>query len=228
MTSESKKCLIVRGGWEGHTPVESTEHFAALLKQAGVEVEIAESTERYLKGDLAEFALILQCVTMSEIQKEEWAALSAAVRGGVGFAGWHGGIIDSFRQNTDYQFMVGGQWVAHPGNIIPTHQVTITDADHPITRGLADFDLPETEQYYIHYDPGVTVLCETVFSGKHGDGSLYPAGVCMPYAWTRSYGEGRIFVACWGHTFKDFQVKTASTLVLRGLCWAAGMDDLPE
>lgn len=228
MQSESKrKCLVVRGGWDGHTPVESTNLFVPLLEKAGFEVEISESTERYLGGDLADFALILQCVTMSEIQKEEWQALSEAVRGGVGFGGWHGGVIDAFRQNTDYQFMVGGQWVAHPGNVIPGYRVNVI-SDHPITRGIPSFDLKDTEQYYNHIDPGVNVLCETEFSGEYGDGSLYPAGVRMPYAWTRQYGEGRVFVACWGHTFKDFETESPLRITLRGLCWAAGLDELPE
>jgi uncharacterized protein len=222
-----RKALIVRGGWSGHTPVESTNLFVPLLEQAGFQVEVAESTTRYLGGDLPSFTLIVQCVTMSEIQKEEWKALHAAVTGGTGFAGWHGGIIDSFRANTEYQFMTGGQWVAHPGNCIPEYTVRIANPDHPVTRGIPDFGLRETEQYYIHLDPGVHVLCETTFSGEHGDASLYPAGVVMPYAWTRQYGKGRIFVACWGHTFADFADAAPRTLVLRGLCWAGGLESLP-
>jgi type 1 glutamine amidotransferase len=226
MTTPPKSCLIVRGGWDGHTPVESTDLMKPLLEQAGYTVEIAESTARYAQGDLPNLDLIVQCVTMSEIQKEEWEALRDAVRGGVGFAGWHGGIIDSFRQNTDYQWMTGGQWVAHPGNIIDGYEVVVKPG-HPITDGLSSFRLQNTEQYYIHIDPGVNVLCETVFSGKEGDTDLYPAGVRMPYAWTRMYGKGKVFVACWGHTFKDFDGDTERRLVLRGLCWAGGSDPLP-
>jgi type 1 glutamine amidotransferase len=197
-----------------------------LLETAGFAVEVAESTSRYAQGDLSTFDLIVQCVTMSEIAKEEWAALRDAVRGGVGFAGWHGGIIDSFRQNTVYQWMTGGQWVAHPGNVIEGYDVEIT-ADHPVTAGISGFHLRNTEQYYIHIDPGVNVLCETVFAGTEGDTDLYPAGVRMPYAWTRQYGQGRVFVACWGHTYADFDVPEAKTIALRGLCWAGGLDPLP-
>lgn len=227
MTSHVKRCLIVRGGWEGHTPVESTECMKPLLESSGFSVEIAESTARYARGDLDEFDLIVQCVTMSDIQKEEWEGLRDAVRGGVGFAGWHGGIIDSFRANTNYQWMTGGQWVAHPGNIIEGYEVEVKPG-HPITEGLSSFRLEDTEQYYNHVDPSVEVLCETVFSGKEGDTDLYPAGVRMPYAWVRRYGKGRIFVAAWGHTYKDFDGDTARKLVWRGLCWAGGLDPLPS
>lgn len=226
-THTPKTCLIVRGGWDGHTPAASTDLFHPLLTRAGFSVEIAEGPDRYLAGDLQSFDLIVQCVTMSEISKEGWQALQQAVRQGTGFAGWHGGIIDAYRQNTDYQFMVGGQWVAHPGNLIPGYQVNIT-ARHPITEGLSDFSLAQTEQYYVHVDPGVEVLCTTRFDGTQGDTDLYPAGVIMPYAWTRAYGKGRIFVACWGHTFADFAEETPRRLVLRGLCWAGKLDVLPQ
>lgn len=227
MNSPKKQCLMVRGGWEGHTPVESTELMKPLLEEAGFSVEIAESTARYAAGGLDGFDLIVQCVTMSEIQDGEWEALRDAVRGGVGFAGWHGGIIDSFRAKTAYQWMTGGQWVAHPGNILPGYEVEVK-AGHPITEGLPSFRLEETEQYYNHVDPGVEVLCETVFTGEEGETDLYPAGVRMPYAWVRSYGKGRVFVAAWGHTYKDFEGETARKLVLRGLCWAGGLDPLPS
>ena len=63
-------------------------------------------------------SLVVPIWTMGTITKEQEAGLLAAVKSGVGIAGWHGGMGDSFRNNTEYQWMVGGQWVAHPGNMI--------------------------------------------------------------------------------------------------------------
>jgi len=217
----SKQALVVRGGWDGHTPVESSDIFADYLKAEGYDVTVSDSLQSYTdEKRMGSVDLIVQCVTMSEISKEQWQGLDAAVRAGAGFAGWHGGVIDSFRKNTEYQFMTGGQWVAHPGNCEPTYTVNITDQDHPITQGVGDFDLPDTEQYYCHIDPGVHVLATTTFSGEHGDASLYPAGTVMPYAWTRTWGKGKVFVAAWGHTFKDFDVPEARRIVENGLKWA--------
>jgi len=217
----SKQALVVRGGWDGHTPVESSDIFADYLKAEGYDVTVSDSLQSYTdEKRMGSVDLIVQCVTMSEISKEQWQGLDAAVRAGAGFAGWHGGVIDSFRKNTEYQFMTGGQWVAHPGNCEPTYTVNITDQDHPITKGVGDFDLPDTEQYYCHIDPGVHVLATTTFSGEHGDASLYPAGTVMPYAWTRTWGKGKVFVAAWGHTFKDFDVPEARRIVENGLKWA--------
>ena len=116
--------------------------------------------------------------------------------------------------------MTGGQWVAHPGNCIPSYTVEIADSSHAITTGIEPFTLFETEQYYMHVDPGNHVLCTTTFSGEHGEQDMYSAGTVMPYAWTKPYGDGKVFIVGWGHTFKDFDVPEAKKIVQRGLLWA--------
>lgn len=212
---------MIFGGWDGHTPRESTEVFAGWLSGIGFEVEKTESLDVYLDSDaLAEADLIIQCVTMSEITAKQSAGLCDAVRAGTGFAGWHGGIIDSFRNDTGYQWLTGGQWVSHPGGCIPSYTVEIADAGHPITEGIETFTLKGTEQYYLHVDPGNHVLCSTTFTGEHGETEQYAAGTVMPYAWTRPYGKGTVFVAGWGHTYKDFDVSEALEIVQRGMLWA--------
>jgi type 1 glutamine amidotransferase len=142
--------------------------------------------------------------------------LQAAVRGGVGLAGWHGGMADAFRDNTDYQFMVGGQWVAHPGNIID-YRVDIGNHTHPITAGLAGFAM-HSEQYYMHVDPNNQVLATTTFDGTH---AAWTAGTVMPVAWTRQWGAGRVAYCSLGHVLKDFDVPEAREIVKRGLLWAS-------
>ncbi|MEX0745272.1 MAG: ThuA domain-containing protein [Phycisphaeraceae bacterium] len=218
----AKKALIVWGGWDGHTPKQSAEVFAPELEAAGYDVTVKDSMAPYADHDyMKSLDLIVPIWTMGKIEKEQWQGLDQAVRSGVGLAGFHGGIIDAFRDNTEYQWMTGGQWVAHPGNCIPDYRIDITDAGHEITKGLSAFDLKDTEQYYCHIDPAVHVLCTTTFSGKHGDASLYEAGAVMPYAWTKRWGDGRVFVAAWGHTHKDFDVPEAKEIVRRGMLWAS-------
>ena len=218
----SKKALVVWGGWDGHTPEPSVKVFIPWLEKQGFEVEVSTTLDAYLDVEkLKGLSLIVQCWTMGKITGDQRKNLCEAVAGGVGLVGWHGGIIDSFREDTEYQFMTGGQWVAHPGNCIPSYDVKIVDSRHEITRGIKGFTLKDTEQYYIHVDPGVNVLCTSTFSGEHGNGSQYKAGTVMPYAYTREWGNGRVFVACWGHTFKDFDVPEALEIVQRALLWAA-------
>ena len=216
-----KNALVVWGGWNGHTPKESIDVFVPLLAEKGYNVTVSDTLQSYADAELmAAQDLIVPCWTMGKIEGPQVKGLLAAVRAGAGLVGWHGGIIDSFRENTDYQWMTGGQWVAHPGGCIPTYTVEIVDREHPITRGLNDFVMTQTEQYYIHHDPAIRVLCRSVVSGEHGDKDLYQAGTVMPYAYTKSWGKGRVFVACWGHTDRDFLVPEAREIVLRAMLWA--------
>ena len=216
MTDPVRKVLMVWGGWEGHEPQRTTERFAALLRESGFEVRLSTDLDVYLDAEtLKSLSLIVQCHTMSTLSAEQERGLLAAVRGGVGFGGWHGGAGDAFRNNPEYQFMVGGQWVAHPGDIID-YSVELC-GDDPVTRGLSNFWM-HSEQYYLHVDPSNQVLATTTFSGEQ---LPWIAGTVMPVAWKRQWGEGRIYYCALGHVDSDFEVMEARELVIRGLRWAA-------
>jgi hypothetical protein len=144
----------------------------------------------------------------------------------VGLAGWHGGLADSFRNNPEYEFMVGGSWAAHPGGIID-YTVNIAKRDDPVTKGLSDFRM-HSEQYYMLVDPSVDVLATTTFSG-----AAVPSidGVVMPVVWKKLYGKGRVFNSTLGHVAADFNVPEAKDIMKRGMLWAArvaGAGDDPK
>ncbi len=212
----NRKALIVWGGWEGHTPERSAGIVREILEKHGFEVAVATSTAAFADPDLDRLNLIVPVITMSEIQKEELENLTAAVRGGVGLAGFHGTMCDSFRKETEYQFMTGGQWVSHPGNIID-YRIHITVQDDPVMQGIADFDY-RSEQYYMHCDPANQILATTIFSGEHLD---FIKGVVMPVVWKKHYGKGRVFYSALGHTADEFDVPEMKTIFERGALWAA-------
>jgi uncharacterized protein len=213
----NRKALVVWGGWEGHEPRQCAEIFAPLLEQAGFDVEVHTTLDVYTdENKMRSFDLISQIYTMSQISKEQEKGLLATIKAGTGFAGWHGGMADAFRNNTEYQFMVGGQWVAHPGNIID-YEVNIINHDDPITAGLNDFKM-HSEQYYMHVDPNNEVLATTTFSGKYAP---WIEGTVMPVVWKRRWGEGKIFYSSLGHVAKDFDVPEAREITRRGLIWAS-------
>jgi type 1 glutamine amidotransferase len=164
--------------------------------------------------------LIVPVWTMGEISADQEKGLLTAVKNGTGIAGWHGGMCDSFRKNTEYQFMTGGQWVVHPGGCIPSYTVNIVDHDDEITRGISDFTMTDTEQYYMHTDPGNQVLATTTFSGEH-EGVDWIKDCEMPVVWKRMYGKGRVFFSSLGHTYKDFEVPEVLEITKRGLLWAS-------
>ena len=209
---DKKKALMVWGGWEGHEPQQCTAVFASLLQEAGFEVQISDTLDAYL--DAPAYDLIVQTFTMSQITAEQLHGLLEAVGNGAGFGGWHGGVADAFREQVDYQFKVGGQWVAHPGNIID-YTVQITAPEDPIVAGLSDFKM-RSEQYYLHVDPSNEVLATTTFDGRIHN---WIAGTVMPVAWKRRYGKGRVFYCSLGHVAADFNVPEAREIVRRGLLW---------
>ena len=215
----SKNVLIVYGGWDGHDPKQTSHLFAGLLEAAGLNVTLSQSLDSFLDAELmGAVDLVVPVYTMSSISREQEAGLLDAVRErGVNVGGWHGGMGDAFRQNTEYQFMVGGQWVAHPGNIID-YRVNVRDSEHLITAGIGDFDM-HSEQYYMHTDPSNKVLATTTFSGEHAS---WIEGTVMPVVWTRRYGKGKVFYSSLGHVIGDFDVPEAREIVRRGLLWAAG------
>ena len=212
-----KKALMVWGGWSGHEPEQCVNIFAPLLEEAGFDVEIHTTLDVYTdEAKMRSFDLISQVYTMSTITKEQEKGLLETIKAGTGFAGWHGGMADAFRNNTEYQFMVGGQWVAHPGNIID-YEVNIINHEDPITAGLSDFKM-HSEQYYMHVDPNNEVLATTTFGGQYAP---WIEGTVMPVVWKRRWGQGKIFYSSLGHVAKDFDVPEAKEIVRRGLIWAS-------
>ncbi len=212
-----KSALIVWGGWDGHEPHLGAELAAALLEEAGYQVIVRDTLEAYAdRAVMAAVDLIVPIWTMGTIGDAALSGLLTAVREGAGIAGWHGTMGDSFRDRTEYQFMVGGQWVAHPGNTID-YTVNIIDHDDPITAGIADFPM-RSEQYYMHVDPSNHVLATTTFSGQDAP---WIAGTVMPVVWKRIYGAGRVFYSSLGHNRQDLEVPQVNEILRRGMLWAS-------
>jgi type 1 glutamine amidotransferase len=215
--AKKKKALFVWGGWEGHEPKQCVDIFAPWLAEQGFDVEISHTLDSYLDAQkMKSLDLIVQVVTMATITAEQEKGLLEAIKSGVGMAGWHGGMADAFRSNVEYEFMVGGQWVAHPGGVID-YEVNITNHEDPITKGLTDFKM-HSEQYYMQVDPINDVLATTTFTGQYAP---WIKGVAMPVVWKKMYGKGRIFYTSLGHVSADFNVPQAREIVKRGLLWAA-------
>ncbi|HEV8603865.1 MAG TPA: ThuA domain-containing protein [Tepidisphaeraceae bacterium] len=215
-----RKALILSGGWEGHQPATVSQLFKDLLQQDGFQVDLSTSLdsladEKYLHS----LSLLIPNWTMGHIEPHQLTPLLSAVESGLGLAGCHGGMCDAFRDSPDWQFLAGGQWVAHPGNDRVTYTVHITDPTHPITTAIDDFTVT-TEQYYMHIDPAIKILATTRFPTAPGPHT--PNGpVDMPVLWTKFYGKGRIFYLSLGHTPELLQQEPIPTLLSRGFLWSS-------
>ncbi|RME70653.1 MAG: ThuA domain-containing protein [Verrucomicrobia bacterium] len=212
-----RKALIIWGGWDGHRPEDGAEMMAGWLRGAGFETELSDTLDVLLDREkLAELSLIIPHWTMGTISPEQSTNLRDAVQAGVGLAGIHGGMGDAFRSDTDYNFMVGGQFVAHPDNI-KEYTVNITRPEDPIVAGIGDFTI-RSEQYYMHVDPSTEVLATTTF---HTESAPWVNGTVMPVVWKRRWGEGRVFYCSLGHAPEEFEAEAPRTIVQRGFLWAA-------
>ncbi|SDT29373.1 ThuA domain-containing protein [Microlunatus soli] len=226
-----KQALIVRGGWDGHEPVQTTDFFVPFLTEQGYQVRVEESTKIYADAEvMAGVDLVVQVVTMSTIEKDELAGLQKAVAAGTGLAGWHGGIADSYRNEADYLQLIGGQFAHHqvrdrPENLtggasnnFVRYTVDIVDdqADHPIVAGISDFEL-ETEQYWVLSDDYNDVLATTTIPARDFDNWHRP--ITCPAIWTRQWGEGTVFVCTPGHQLTVVQDPSVKTIIERGLLW---------
>lgn len=215
---KGRKVLFTFGGWDGHEPLKYRDYLGEWLKEEGAEVTFSDTLEVYTDEVLMSgIDLVIQIFTMSEISKEQEAGLLKAVQGGVGIAGWHGGLCDAFRTHVDYQFMTGGQWVAHPGGVID-YSVKITDQTDEVTAGLSDFAMT-SEQYYMHVDPNVKVLATTRFNGEVNS---WIDGCVIPVTWKKMFGKGRIFYTSVGHNLEHItKVPNAIEMLKRGIKWAS-------
>lgn len=218
---EQKNALIFQGGWDGHEPALVSARFAKLLQRNGFEVTVSDTLDILADGEgLMHYALIVPCYTMGEINHDYTMNISKAVAAGTGLAGCHGGMNDAFRNDTDWQFMTGAQWVSHPGGDGISYRVNLCRGSSPITEGLEDFDVC-SEQYYLHIDPSIEVLATTRFP-VYEDFHVTNRPVDMPVAYTKFWGKGKIFYLSLGHHDDVFEkYPTAETLMERGMLWAA-------
>ena len=224
-TLKGKNILFVYGGMKGHKPAESVDLMVPKLRAEGANVKIYNKLSVYTNEKLmSETDLIIQTWTLGKITKKQFEGLQNAVMNGTGLAGWHGGLGDAFRDNLKFQFMVGGQFLSHPGGQID-HSIKIIDNNDPITNGLEDFDLKKTEQYYMLIDPNIKVLAISEFErenyekpGKHENNIT---GSTMPVVWKKNYGKGRIFYSSIGHHLTEFKVQEVMTMQMRGFRWAS-------
>ncbi|MEG2673358.1 MAG: ThuA domain-containing protein [Ruthenibacterium sp.] len=242
-----KKAYIFYGGWDGHEPEKVSARFQKMLEKENFEV-IREASMERLEDEafLKSMDLIIPMWTQGQMEDRHCFHLSEAVMAGTGLAGCHGGMCDSFRWNIEYQFMTGSQWVSHPGNQYYHHISDLTpenlyyvqkfypnpegafETDYtvnfkkgsssPIVAGLEDFSL-RTEQYYLQLDPCVNVLATTQVEtqGPHSPNGI----VQMPIAYTKRWGEGKVFYSSLGHQDAIFDIPQASEMMRRGLLWAA-------
>lgn len=239
---KGKNILFVYGG-AIHSPKESADLFVPILKAEGAKVRVFDNFSVYEDEKLmSETDLIIQAFTdfftpvENRMNDKQFKGLQIAILKGTGFSGWHGGLGASNKVNQRYQFMVGGQFVSHPGGIT-NYKVKIIDSKDLITKDISDFLVKNSEQYYMLVDPNIKVLAVSEFMKDtyHKSDSLKLEkidyldidveneikGSVMPVVWKKYYGKGRIFYSSIGHNLSDFDIPEVMNIQMRGFRWAS-------
>lgn len=220
-----RKALIVQGGWGGHQPKEVSEVFKKMLEKNDFSVEISDTLDVFSDYEkIKDLHLIVPIWTMGKIDNEYVLNISKAIGNGTGIAGCHGGMCDSFRENTEWQFITGGQWVSHPGSDKVTYTVNIKNSSSPIVKDISDFKVT-SEQYYVHIDPCIEVLATTRFPSVNWYNSSNKE-VDVPVVWTKKWGHGRVYYNSLGHHADIFDGEEAYKLMENGFLWAAKGKDI--
>ncbi|MFO7637407.1 MAG: ThuA domain-containing protein [Clostridia bacterium] len=220
-----KRALVVWGGWMGHEPDKVADIFKDILLEQGFETEVSDTLDSLDDFEKVNaLHLLVPVWTMGEITGSQMENISRAVANGTGIAGCHGGMCDSFRSNTEWQFLTGGQWVSHPGGDQVEYMVNIRNSSSPITDGLKDFKVT-SEQYYVHVDPCIEVLASTRFPTVHWYHSSNRE-VDVPVVWTKRWGHGRVFYSSLGHVADVFRSEEPLRLMRRGFLWVSEGKDI--
>lgn len=209
---ERKRALVLYGGWEEHKP-ELSARFAVDNVLGDFDVSSSQHLACLDRAGLGDIDLLVLLWTFGEITPDQEAALISAVDGGLGLLTWHG-ASSAFLGSRAHKFLIGGQFVAHPGGADVTYPVQFLSND-PLVEGLADVTVT-SEQYYLLVDPAVKVVATTPMSTP-GSGAEV---VQMPVAWKREWGAGRVFYCSLGHTPETIDSPSVLTMLRRAAEWA--------
>ncbi|MEA2711503.1 MAG: uncharacterized protein QOF78_4104 [Phycisphaerales bacterium] len=208
------RVLLLHGGWEGHDP-DGVANFAAANFLRECEVIRSNDLSVLRADELKQFDLIVLVWTFGEINAQQESALIDAVAAGTGLVMWHGGA-SAFLTSRPHKFLVGGQFVAHPGGPAVTYDVRF-HGDDALVAGLKDFSIT-TEQYYMLIDPAVNVVASTRMKLPQ---MPWLDDLEMPVAWMREWGRGRVFYCSIGHGVEQLAHPVVTELLRRAVRWAS-------
>jgi len=221
--------LIVSGG--RHPYEESTPLLLEFLRENGHEAQISEDPSILTTPAMQEFdALVFNTRREQEITlaQEEQVALTQYVGGGKGFVCLH---ISGCRPESwpEYHDVTGGGWISGESCHPPYGQfsVNVSNSEHPCAQGISDFVTNDELYIQLGWKSGNEVFLTAeleegthVFAGR----PMLMAGGTYPMAWTRKYGNGKVFKTTLGHNGLSFQNEQFQRLVLNGVNYVTSSD----
>jgi type 1 glutamine amidotransferase len=215
---------LIFSGQNNHNWRATTPELKSILTQSGhFAVDVTENPETCDAATFSRYDVLLSNwntfgagATVKEWPQQTRDAFVNFVRNGGGFVVVHAGGA-SFLDWPDYQKIIGGTWGRNTGHG-PIHKfdVKFTNADHPITHGVAPFQTTDELWHRMELQPDETILA-TAFSALDKGGT----GKDEPVVLITQFGKGRCFNLVLGHDVNGMQSSGFQTLLLRGTQWAA-------
>jgi type 1 glutamine amidotransferase len=203
--------MILNGGWPDHNP-EGIGDFLETCIGPGYQISRASNLNVLRPDILSGVDVLVLSWTFGEITDEQTQALIDSVQGGMGLMAWHG-ATSAFLANRPYKFLLGGQFVDHPGGEHVAYRVHFSD--DPLTKGIADIDVATEQNYYL-IDPSVKIVAKTHIQSKE---KPWIYGIEVPVVWTRHWGTGKVFYCALGHTKDDIDSPSIRELIARAVRW---------
>lgn len=202
------EALLLVGGPYHDEPGAREALVEALTAAAPVRVTPTDDLSTLASPHLASHDVVIVYTTGGALTEAEARGLDAFVAGGKGLVGIHNAAT-SFKESRLFGALLGSRFVRHPpfGDV----RLTPTDHDHPITRDLIPFTVPD-ELYVLEHAPDAF---QTLATASQGD-------VTQPSVYVKSWGAGRVFYCGLGHDARCFAAPGFRALVGRGIQWAAG------
>jgi putative membrane-bound dehydrogenase-like protein len=215
--------VFIRAGVKTHGPGQHDHprflgDWTKLLTDRGCRVEGAMEFPSRAQLEATDVLVIFAADGM-KIVGEQRADFEAFLRRGGGFVVIHDGVV-SGDQHAWAKQIQGGAWVWenrqtkwYEGEV----GLYVLDQEHPITRGLSNFDWKDEIYHDLSMAPEAKVLAS----------SFHTPFVIAPQMWVyeRALEGGtqpyRAFVSIPGHEYTSFNLPHYRAVLLRGIAWAA-------
>jgi len=212
--------LITGDDVGGHPWKETSAATKEILAASGkFDVTVVETLDILGKKDeLQKFALIVYMRYNTKKEKGEptdegKANLLDFVKDGKGFVPCHLASA-SFNKWEEWNKLCGRHWVFGKSGHGPrgAFKVKIADKEHPVTKGVEEFDQDDELYAKLVGEDKIHVLAEadSTWSKK-----------TEPLLFTLEYGKGRVFHNAFGHDGKACKTPSVAKLLVRGCEWAA-------
>jgi len=214
------RVLVVTGGHDFEREA-FFDVFKSIPDITFIEAQHPKAHEYFTPARSGEYDVVLLYDLWQDISKEARADFENLIKSGKGLVATHH-CIASYQDWPEYARMIGGKYYLQPykenGQDKPAStykhdvdvKVHVVDPKHPVTKGLADFDIHDETYGFFSVIPGMTPLLTTA------EPTSSPT-----IAWCHTYGKARVVYLELGHDHLSYVNPNYRKLIRQSILWVA-------